>query len=124
MLPRVVLIQLDYRGLDEERPPARHGIAGVYRQVEENLLELTRISGDPWQLGVKLGQDHDVFSHQSPNHHLHPGDYCVQLQNLGLEDLPAAERQQLPGERGGPISGCLDLQHVVAPGIVCREVGQ
>jgi len=124
MRPGIGLVQLPQRGLNQESSSARHRVPRVHRQGEHDLLQLTGVGRDSREIGMQLGEEHDVLSHQSPDHHLHATDHPVEIQNLGLEQLPATEGQQLPSERRRAVGRFLDFQYVGAPGVTAREIGQ
>ena len=102
------------RRLDRHRPASRHRVARVDREIDDHLLELSRIGADRTELGVEHRQQLDVLADQAPQHHVHVGDDGVEVEHPGLQDLPAAEREQLPGERRGARGGLLDLLGVAS----------
>ena len=51
----------------------------------------------------------DVLADQPAQHRVHVGDDGVQVEHARLQHLPAAEREQLAGERCGARRGLLDL---------------
>ena len=110
MCAGVVVVQIDVRGLDRELAAVRHGVAGVDHEVHDHLLDLSRIGIDAAQLRIGslvLSSMSSPISRRSML--LHAGDHGVQVEDLGLQHLPAAEREQLPGERGGPVACLHDL---------------
>ena len=46
-----------------------------------------------------------VFAQQPTEHVGHVADDLVHVQPLGLDELAAAEREQLPGQAGGAFGG-------------------
>jgi hypothetical protein len=55
-----------------------------------------------------------VLADQSREHAAHVHDALIELDDLRRQDLPPAEGEQLPGERGGAIGGVVDLLDVFA----------
>ena len=51
-----------------------------------------------------------------------PRQHFVQVEDLGLDDLLAAEHQQLPGEVRGSRASAADLLDVAAHGIVALQI--
>jgi hypothetical protein len=119
-----MLIQFNHVGLDQERSPVRHGIAGIYRQVQDDLLELSRVSPDPWQSGVQLRKQNDILTHQPAHHGVHAADHVIQLEHYRLKKLPPAESQQLASKCGGAVGGILNFEDISPPGIVRRKIAQ
>jgi hypothetical protein len=79
-------------------PAMRHGIAGVDRQVHDDLLDLSGIGFDRADVRARNHDQVDVFADQ-PSQHFHVfRDYAVQVNDLGSQHLLAAEGQQLTGE--------------------------
>ena len=64
--------------------------------------------------GSSCGRQDDVLADQRTQHRLHLDDDPVQVQELGLQHLLAAEREQLPGEQRGAVGRLLDLVQVDA----------
>jgi len=93
--------QLDVAGLDGELAPVRHGVAGIHDQVHDDLLELARIGFDPPQRGRKDGPQRDVLADQAAKHGFHVLHDGVEVEDLGLEHLLAAEGEELAGQLGG-----------------------
>src|ERR1039458_6462200 len=92
----------------------RHGIPCVHGQVEDDLLDLSRIGFDPGQGRVQFGFQFDVLANKPPQHLLHVLDYCVEVQNLGVKHLLAAEGEKLSGERSGPMRSFENLVDAAA----------
>jgi hypothetical protein len=91
------------------RPPPGHRVTCVDDEVEDDLLQLARVGPDAAGLGGQLGDDVDVLADQPPQHRVHPGDDLVQVDDLRLEDLLAAEGEQLARQCRRPVGGKLDL---------------
>ncbi len=94
----VVGVEGDVGGLDGQLPAVRHGIAGVDRQVHDDLLDLSGIGLDRADVRARHHDQIDVFADQ-PGQHFHVfRDHAVQVNDLGSQHLLAAEGQQLAGE--------------------------
>ena len=69
-----------------------------------------------------------ILADHPPQHFLEVFDQIVGVQHHGLEHLLAAEREQLPGEPGGPLRGFphfgnVRLQRAVGREILAHEIG-
>ena len=104
-------VELDVGGLDGDAAAAGHGVAGVHRQVEKDLLQLTGVHLD--QPGAGAGGDDalDVLADQAAEHLFGVGNGGVEVDDLGHDHLSAAEDQQLPGQGRGPLAGLANLGH-------------
>ena len=122
MLPRVDVVHLDVRRFDGELAALRHGISGVHRQVHDHLLDLAAVGLHGAESRGKLGGELDVFTEQPPQHPLSLADENIQVENGGLQDLLAAEREQLACQRRGTFGGFADLVDIAAMRIRRVEV--
>ena len=104
-----LVVNGDVAGLDGELAAAGHGVAGIDDEVHDDLLDLAGIGVDIAERGIVGGGEFDVLADEAAQHFIHAGDDFVQLNDAGLEDLLAAEGEQLAGERGGAAGGFLDL---------------
>ena len=95
-----LLSQLHIGGLDGEDTALGHRIASVYGKVDENLLDLAGVGLHPSEGRVHDRADLDVLADEADEHGLDVGDDGIQVDDLRLEDLLAAERQELLSERG------------------------
>jgi len=57
MLARIPRIQLDIRGLERQLATAAHRIACIDNQVDQHLLQLSRVGTDPPQVVSQDGPD-------------------------------------------------------------------
>jgi hypothetical protein len=64
------------------------------------------------QLGAQVGDQGDVFADRAAQHPLHVADQVAEVQDLGLGDVTAAEREELLGQLRGPLGGPGDLQQI------------
>src|SRR3990172_1892047 len=102
-------VQLGIRGFDGDPPPLRHGIPCIQHQVDDDLLDLPRIRLHSSQPIPRDRHELDVIPDQTAEHLVHVGYDAVQIQDLGLEDLLAAEGDQLLRQTGGALARFPDL---------------
>jgi len=121
----VLLVQRDARGPDAQPAAAGHGVAGVDGEVQKHLLELPGVGVDRACGGIERRGELDVLAEQAPQHPVHVRDHGIDVEHLGSEHLPAAERQQLPRELRGPKPRVPDFLGVLAPrspgGVLCSS---
>src|SRR4051794_12368205 len=79
----------------------RHGIARVHPEIEENLFELSGIGFDPAINGMGLCPNLKALTDDAAEQLLHIADQLVQVENLRLQELLAAEGEQLARQGGG-----------------------
>ena len=63
----------------------------------------------------------DVLTDEAAQHFLHVLNHVVEADDFRLHHLLAAEREELPSERRGALSGLRNLLHAIAPRIVWTE---
>ena len=80
-------------------------------------------SEDPVEIGVELQPELDLVAEEAADALLHPGQQVVELQDLGVEHLAAAEGEELAGEGGAPLADLLDLPQVLAGRLVAGQPG-
>src|SRR5207249_11048989 len=124
VLTRIGIVQLNVRGLDGELPTIGHGVAGIDGQIHDDLLDLARVGVHAPQPRRRHGDQTNVFADQTLEHLVNVGQDSIEVQHFGLEHLLAAERQELPGERGGPFTGFLDLFDIVPQRIIGFDTAQ
>ncbi len=73
---------------------------------------------------ARIGGEDDVFSDEASQQLLDVLHQSVEIDDLGLEDLATAEREQLLGQGRGPVRRAVDLIHVLAPGVIGRQIGE
>ena len=105
-------IQLHIRRLEDEAASGRHGVAGVYGQVQEHLLELIHIYHRATQVATLRNDQIDVLSYRANQQRLGFVKDLIERYHGGLQGLAAGEGENLPGESGGPLGGALDLHHL------------
>jgi hypothetical protein len=101
---------------DGEPAAVGHGVAGVDGEVHEDLLDLARVGLDAAELGIELGGQLHVLADGAPQELVDARHRGVEVEDLGLQHLPAREGQELAGERRGLLAGRHDLVEAAAMG--------
>ena len=96
-------------GFNGKRSAVWHRVDGVHREIQNDLLKLSGISLDSAKRLVRPEAKKDICANQPCEHFGHIRDKRVQVQDLRLQNLHAAEGQQLPRERGSAIGSLVDL---------------
>ena len=124
MRPAILLVQLHVGGLQGELVSAGHGLAGVDRQVHDDLLHLALVGLDGVQVLSQGGDELYVLAQDAPEHLLHVSDDQVEAEDGGLQYLAAAECQELAGEGCGALSRLADLLYLISIGVVGFQPSQ
>ena len=109
------------RGADRELAAVRHGVAGVDREVDHDLLELVHVGLDGPEVAAVAEVELDPLAEQALQEHRQVGEPVVEVEHLRPQRLAARKRQQLAHEARGPVGVLLDL-HDVLEGRVGRPV--
>ncbi len=117
MLPDVRLVEFDVGGLDGEIAAFRHRVPRVDRQVHDDLFELTRVGVDAVEGRIERRHQPDVLADQALQQGLGARDDLVEFEHLWLQDLLAAEGQQLLRQRRRAFTGPPHLLDVGARGV-------
>ncbi|HJR49876.1 MAG TPA: hypothetical protein VJ794_02160, partial [Gemmatimonadales bacterium] len=115
---------LDVIGLEAQGPALRHRVPCVHGEVQEHLLELSRIRVDLPRARPQGEQQGDVLADQAPEHGARLPYRAVEIEVPALEHLLPAEGQELPGETGGAIRRLLDLLDAAPKRIVGLQPSQ
>ena len=99
-------------------PPSRHGVAGVDGKVDQDLLDLARIRLDHGGTLGGNGQEIHVLADQASEHIVQPFHQGIHVEDPWLERLLAAEGEELPRQRGGPLGAAVDLGQAPGNGVV------
>jgi len=113
-----MLVENDVGGLNGERAALRHRIAGVDSEVHDHLLNLAGVGLRAPQGRINPQVEVNALRDQAAQHLVHLGNDGVEVEHLRLQRLFAAERKQLPGQRGGAVSGLRDFQRVITDAFV------
>ena len=109
------LVQIDIGGLDHQLAAARHGVARIGRQVDDHLLHLRRVGFDAPDAGQSsAGSARYCCPSRRRSIGSIVGDDVVEVEHARLRGRAAAERQQVPRQRGGALAGIDDLVHEAA----------
>ena len=95
--------------LEPQLAAARHRIARIDGEVHDDLLEQRRVGRDLRKLTLTRTFELDRLAEDAPQHRHQLLDHVPEIDPLGLCDLPAAEREQLPRERRRSLGGLDDL---------------
>src|SRR5438128_8728510 len=96
---RQIFVDIDIRRLDRQLAAVGHRVSGVDDEVDEHLLDLARIGLDAAESTAEDGDHLDVLADQAAEHLVHLADDVVEPEDARLQELLAAEREQLPRER-------------------------
>ena len=106
----------DRRGVVEDRTlrahdeaaAARHGVAGIDPEIDDDLFDLAGIGFDTGQRGFELGDDLEVFANDPLQKTLEVGNDDVEIDDARLKQLFAAEGQKLSREASGLLARLMD----------------
>src|SRR5580704_19170361 len=90
----VTLSQVDAGGFDRDHSPLGHGIAGIYDEIHEDLLDLPEISADGAD-GAGFEGERDVFADHAQEHLREIVHHGIQVEDSRIENLLAAEGEEL-----------------------------
>ena len=121
VLARVSLGELGAEGLDGEPAADRHRVARVEHEIEQHLRQLARIGLDEAGRRAQPELERGLLAEGAPEHELEAAHRLVEIEHPGPQHLPAAERQELTGDRRRPFRGGADLLHVLSR--QARELG-
>ena len=94
-VPQTRIVPFDVMGFDDQLAAVRHGVARIDRQVEDHLLDLTRIDLDRIELRIEDGREPHILSNQPFQHPFGGRHLAVEVDHPGRQNLLAAERQKL-----------------------------
>ena len=86
-----------------------HGIAGVDSQIHDDLLDHAGISFNGENAIGATQLQSDVLAEKAMEHFDHVTEDRIQVQNLGLHHLLAAEHEELASEAGGALGSKRNL---------------
>ena len=96
-------------GFDRQPAAARHGVARVDRQVEQDLLHLGRVGVHDECAGGQVERQLDACADQPADHLDCAGDGVVQVEERGSSTWRRPNERSWDVERCGAIRGELDL---------------
>src|SRR5204863_6479307 len=91
-----------------------HRIPRVDDEVDDRLLQLSRVRVHGAQLGSELGLQLDVLANETDEHAVQVSNHRVQVEDARLEHLLPAEHEQLARESRGSLGGLFNFLDVQA----------
>jgi len=104
MPARIGIVELHIGGFDGERAALGHGVACVDSQFHQHLLKLAGVGADTAQIRPQFQAQVDIFPDEPLQHGPQAGHRLVQVDNLQLQHLAPAERQELIGKSPGALT--------------------
>src|SRR5258706_4687686 len=95
MLSRVRRVNANVTALDRQRAAPGHGIAGVDREIEEDLVKFAGIGVDVPQRALDLRLDTDLLGQGGSEKLDRGGDDVIHVHHPRLEDLLPRRSQEL-----------------------------
>src|SRR5690606_8899144 len=89
----VDFVQLHVARFDRDTSAARHCVARIHHEVQQDLFELTRVETNAVEVVGEPKLDLDVLTHQSLQHFGCFTHHGVQVQHFWLSDLVATDGQ-------------------------------
>ena len=99
----ITLIECDVGSFDGELAAMRHGVAGVDRQVHDDLLDLSWIGLDCAEIRAGSHDQINVLADDASEHFQIFADQRIQVENSRHQHLFAAEGEKLTGQSSGPV---------------------
>ena len=128
MQPPVLRPQRDNRRFDAHLAASARGFTGIERQVDEHLVQLTDVGPD---LGARCIEEEShvaILAHGPLQGRGNRAHDLIELHDFRAQQLPAAERQQLGGDRRRTLAREPHLLDVLAHflgkvGVLQHELG-
>ena len=105
----VAAVEFHVRRFDRQPSAVGHRVARVDHQIQQYLLDLARVCLHAAKFSARQERHVNVFADHAREHPDHSRDRVVHVQHARLQDLLAAEGQQLARESGGPVGGFFHL---------------
>lgn len=112
---RLVALHGDHLREDRQHPAERHRVAGVDREVEQDLLQSARVDPHRARSDGCRHDEADPVAEGPRQHRPHPGQHVVHLDDLVTTGESAGEGEQLLRQCRSALGGPADLGEV-APG--------
>ena len=100
-------------GFDDESSALGHGVAGIHREVHQDLIHHPGVRVDEQRCGRVVKLQTHVFAQDALEHFGDVDDDVVQIEVVRLQRLTPAEQEQLAGEIGRALDGLADLLAVI-----------
>src|SRR5262249_53223236 len=113
-ITRIDLVQVDIRSLNGKFAATRHRVARVHHQVHDDLLELGTVCANGAQIRGENSAHSDVFTDQASKHLLKILHECIEIEDLGLQNLSPTESKQLACERSRASRGVVNTFETAA----------
>ena len=85
----------DVRRLDRDPPTPRHRVPRIDDQIDDDLLQLAGVGVHERELRIELCHELNVLAQKPPEHLLEIAGERVEVEDVRLQHLTAAEREQL-----------------------------
>ena len=96
----------------------------VYSQIHDDLLNLTPIRSYPAKFRGELDGHLNVLTNRAPKDLSDVGHDDAEIQNFWLQQLLAAEGQELSRQRGSPLRSLVDFHRLLVQGVGGTETLQ
>ena len=83
-------------------------VAGIDHEIQQDMFELAGIGADQGQIVRQAVADLDALRREAAEHRFDALHDVIQIEQFGLENLAAAESEQLAGQQRRPVAGLLD----------------
>jgi len=93
VLLSIVFAELGDSRFDRDPPAARHCIAGVHNQIDDNLLDLARVRSHGSRGRIQQENKFDILADQPAQHVTHAADHRIDVEQRRMRHLAAAERE-------------------------------
>ena len=101
-------------GVDRQDAAGGHRVAGIDRQVDQDLFDLAGVGEHRPEVEAEGGGQFDVLADGSSQELLDVRDELIEVEHLRLDDLASPEGEELVGQLGRSLGGPLDLGDVLA----------
>ena len=89
------------RSSNQQTPTLGHRIPSIHGEIQQHLRDLRRIDVHHSLVGFQIHLKINALAHQTPQHAFRLRNHGIQIDYPGLQNLLAAESQQLPCKRCG-----------------------
>jgi len=100
----------------------QNGIPCIKDKVHDDLLKLAKVCFYPANTLIQPGFQLDILPDQTTQHTLHSEHNLIDIQHLCFKYLFTAERNQLPGQRGGLFHGFFNLKPLTVQRILLKNI--
>ena len=111
-------------GADGELAAVRHGFLRVKAEVEQHALKVRGIDAGVAEVGGEAQLHRHIFTRHAPDYLRNLADQDVEIDDLHLGLLPAAELKDLPGQSGRLEAGAVDFLQILHRGRCVLQFGR